>query len=150
MHEKRNVWLPLLLLIVFAITRWPGLMPLNFSAAYALVFCAGVYFRGRLSWWIPFAVMAVTDLLLNLYYVSQGHDAFQWYQVINYVAFAAIFLLGRRFQPRANALKLVCGGVLGAILFYLITNTAAWLFNPFANPEYVNKTLASWFMALTK
>ena len=65
-------------------------------------------------------------------------------------AFAAIFLLGRRFQPRANALKLICGGVVGAILFYLITNTAAWLFNPFANPEYVNKTLASWFMALTK
>ena len=41
------------------------------------------------------------------------------------------------------------GGLVGAILFYLITNTAAWLFNPFQNPEYT-KTLAGWIIALTK
>jgi hypothetical protein len=44
--------------------------------------------------------------------------------------------------------KLVSGGLLGAILFYLITNTASWLFNPFNNPEYT-KTFAGWWIALT-
>ena len=39
--------------------------------------------------------------------------------------------------------------MLGAILFYLITNTAAWLFNPFGNPEYT-KDLTGWLIALTK
>jgi len=39
--------------------------------------------------------------------------------------------------------------VLGACLFYLLTNTAAWLFNPFGNPEYT-KDLAGWLIALTK
>jgi hypothetical protein len=34
-------------------------------------------------------------------------------------------------------------------MFYLITNTAAWLFNPFNNPEYT-KDLAGWLIALTK
>ncbi len=34
---------------------------------------------------------------------------------------------------------------MGAILFYLITNTAAWL----SNPEYT-KDLAGWIIALTK
>src|SRR5687768_16738404 len=150
MLEKRNVWLPVVLLIVFAITRWPGLMPLNFSAAYALMFCAGVYFRNRLSWWVPLAIMVVTDVLLNFYYVSQGFAAFQWYQLINYVAYVLIFLLGRRFQPRARFVSLVCGGILAALVFYLVTNTAAWLFNPFGNPEYMSKTFASWFLALTK
>jgi hypothetical protein len=57
--------------------------------------------------------------------------------------------LGTRFNPRASMLKLVSGGLLGAIIFYLITNTASWLFNPFNNPEYV-KTFAGWFIALTK
>jgi hypothetical protein len=38
---------------------------------------------------------------------------------------------------------------LGAILFYLITNTASWLFNPFHNIEYT-KTLAGWLVAMTK
>ncbi len=150
MLEKRNVWLPIVLMIAFAITRWPGLMPLNFSAAYALIFCAGVYFRNQLSWWVPFAIMILTDILLNVHYVSQGHDAFQWYQLINYFVYALIFLLGRRFQPRSRFAALVCGGILGAILFYVITNTAAWFFNPFANPEYMSKTLATWFGALTK
>jgi hypothetical protein len=44
---------------------------------------------------------------------------------------------------------LLGGSLFGAVLFYLITNTAAWFFNPFHNPEYV-KTFASWILALTK
>ena len=150
MLEKRNIWLPVVLLLVFAATRWPGLMPLNFSAAYALFFCAGIYFRDRLSWWIPFAVVIVTDLLLNVYYAARGHDAFQWYQVMNYIAYALIFFLGRRFRPGARLAGMVAGGVLAGLLFYIVTNTAAWLLNPFQNPEYASKTLASWILALTK
>jgi hypothetical protein len=44
--EKWNLWLPIMLMAVFALTRWPGLMPLNFSAAYALAFAPGS-FRGE-------------------------------------------------------------------------------------------------------
>ena len=149
MVEKRNVWLPLVLLIVFAITRWPGLMPQNFSAVYALVFCAGVYIRNRLAWWVPLIVMAITDVLLNFYYVSKGFDAFQWYQLLNYIAYAAIFWLGRRFKPRSSFASLIGGGIIAALIFYFVTNTAAWFFNPFRNPEY-HHTLASLLLALTK
>src|SRR6185503_14398709 len=119
MKGKWNVWLPLALMVVFAITRWPGLMPLNFSAAYALMFCAGVYFRHRLAWWVPLLVMAITDVLLNCYYVSQGIDAFQWYQLMTYVAYAAIIALGRRFKPSHSILRLLCGSLMGALLFYV-------------------------------
>ena len=150
MLGKRNVWLPVLLMIVFAITRWPGLMPPNFSAGYALVFCAGVYFRNRLAWWVPLLIMVVTDVALNFYYLAQGWNAFQVYQLMNYAAYAGIFWLGRKFKPRASFLALICGGLLSAILFYVITNTAAWFFNPFGNPEYTAKTLMSWIIALTK
>jgi hypothetical protein len=34
-------------------------------------------------------------------------------------------------------------------VFYLVTNTAAWFFNPFKNPEYT-KDLFGWVIALTK
>src|SRR6185503_14695074 len=134
MGEKRNIWLPVLLMIVFAITRWPGLMPPNFSAAYALVFCAGVYFRNRLGWWVPLIIMALTDIALNFfYYLPRGWNGFQIYQLMNYAAYAAIFWLGRRFKQRTSFLTLVCGGLVGGMLFYIITNTAAWFFNPFEN-----------------
>ena len=46
MKDKWNKLLPVLFIAVFAVSRIPGLMPPNFSVAYAFAFCAGVYFRG--------------------------------------------------------------------------------------------------------
>lgn len=136
-------------MVVFALTRIPGLMPPNFSAVYGLVFCAGIYFSTRLAWWLPLATLAVTDIALCVYYQARGVDAFHWAMLLNYAGYVALIALGRRFKPNFSLLTLVGGGILGAILFYLITNTAAWLFNPFGNPEYT-KTLTGWIIALTK
>jgi hypothetical protein len=144
--EKSNIWLPIAVMGAFAVTRWPGMLPLNFSAAYALVFCAGVYLPGRLAWWLPLATLLTTDILLNFFYYPASFKATQ---LINYAVYALILWLGRRFKPRDSFLKLLGGGVLGAILFYLITNTAAWFFNPFGNVEYT-KDLTGWFTALTR
>jgi hypothetical protein len=60
-----------------------------------------------------------------------------------------LILLGRAFGSHRRWLSLLAGGLLGACLFYLLTNTAAWLFNPFGNPEYT-RDLAGWLAALTK
>jgi hypothetical protein len=151
---NRNFALPVALMVVFALSRVPGMLPENFSAAYALMFCAGVYFRDRLGWWLPFATLLLTDLGLNLYYwLALGWDVWGGtslgYLAFNYAGYAVLFLLGRRFRPGASFAGLLGGGVLGALLFYLITNTASWLFNPFHNPEYT-KTLGAWLLALTK
>jgi hypothetical protein len=153
--EKWNRWLPFVFLGLFALTRIPGLLPLNFSAAYAFAFCAGVYFSKRLAWWLPLGVMLATDIGLNLYYQHQDPEQNVWDSrnlanlAFNYIAYAVLIGLGRRFKPQSSFPALLGGGVLGAILFYLITNTASWLFNPFANPEYT-KNLAGWIIALTR
>ena len=148
-REKWNIWLPVLLMVLFAFTRWPGLLPPNFSAFYALAFCAGVYFPRRLASWLPLATMMATDLLINLRYYYRDHVAsFHLTQLVNYAVYALIIWLGTRCKPGSSWLKLLSGGVLGAVLFYIITNTAAWLFNPFHNPEYI-KTVAGWWTALT-
>lgn len=142
--------LPFVLMVVFALTRVPGLLPVNFSAVYGLLFCAGVYFSGRMAWWLPLATMALTDVGLGLYYhFTAGVGFFQPYLLVNYAVYAVLIGLGRCFKPQTSWLTLLGGGLLGAILFYLLTNTAAWLFNPFGNPEYT-KDLAGWIVALTK
>src|SRR5215471_15445552 len=150
---KRNLGLPLALMAVFALTRVPGMLPQNFSAAYALVFCAGVYFSGRMGWWLPLGTLLLTDIALDVYYLSLGWHVFDLptikYQLINYVAYLCLIWLGRRFKPQSSFLSLLGGGVLGAMLFYLITNTASWFFNPFQNPEYT-RNLAGLLIALTK
>jgi len=147
--EKWNMPLAIVLMIVLTLTRWPGLMPPNFSAVYGLVFCAGIYFPGLMAWWLPLATLVISDLAINAYYYSMGIDSFQIYQFVNYGVYAVIIGLGRLFNPRSSWLKMVGGGALGAILFYLVTNTAAWFFNPFSNPEYT-KDLPGWILALTR
>lgn len=143
----RNKWiklLPIALMITFALTRWPGLLPPNFSAAYALAFCAGVYFPGRMAWPAALGTLFLTNLLLNIFYYHV--QAFNAYALITLGAFGAIIVLGQIFGRQSSWLKLVCGGMFGAVLFYLITNSAAWVYEP---TQPYPKTLAGWIQALT-
>jgi hypothetical protein len=145
--------LPVALMVVFALSRVPGMMPQNFSAAYALAFCAGVYFSGGMAWWLPLGTLLVTDIGLDLYYLHLGWNVFELpklgYQLFNYAAFICLIWLGRRFKPQSSFLGLLGGGIVGAILFYLMTNTASWFVNPFRNPEYT-RNFTGWLTALTK
>ncbi|HVU09297.1 MAG TPA: DUF6580 family putative transport protein [Verrucomicrobiae bacterium] len=153
MKEKWNRWLPLIFVALFAVSRIPGLWPLNFSAVYAFAFCAGVFFPKRQAWYLPLATIIITDIGLNFYYQWKGYTVWDAPDlanlIFNYVAYAALIFLGRCFKPQSSFPALLGGGLLGAILFYLITNTASWFFNPFHNAEYT-KTFSGWLLALTK
>lgn len=128
-------------MIVFALSRWPGLMPLNFSAAYAVAFCAGLYFPLKLRWTLPLASLLLMDMGLNLYW---GAPLFDIHIITKLFAFAGLIALGQLFRPKQSWLALTGGGILGAILFYLVTNFASWL----ADPAYP-KTVAGLIQALT-
>jgi hypothetical protein len=140
-------------MVIAAFSRWPGLFPSNFSAFYGLAFCAGAFFAPRMRWWLPLGTLLITDLCLDFYYLHHGYRVFDIplikYQLVNYAAFVLLIFLGRAFGRRASFLALLGGGLLGAMLFYFITNTASWFFNPFGNPEYT-KTLSGWLTALTQ
>jgi hypothetical protein len=147
---KAKLILPIVLMLLFALSRWPGLMPWNFSAVYALMFCAGVYFPKRLVWWLPFVTIFIADMALNIYYHAHYNTPIFSPELIgNYAAYFVLVWLGRKFSPKASFLSLLCGGLLGAICFYLITNTLSWFLNPFQNPEYT-KSFIGWFIALTR
>jgi len=86
--------------------------------------------------------MIVTDVLLNVFVYHA--PVLSWYMLITTASFAGIILFGKLFSRRSSWLSLLAGGLVGAFLFYLITNTASWLYNP----EYP-KTFAGWLQALT-
>lgn len=138
---KAKHGLPFLLLILLALTRIPGVLPHNFSAVYAILFCAGVYFTGRLAWALPLGTILVTDLALNWHYRV---PLLQMEMLGNYAAYVGIVWLGRQFHRKSSFLSLLGGGLLGAILFYLVSNTASWLHDP-----AYTKDLAGWIQALT-
>src|SRR6266571_4401140 len=138
-----NRWLPYVFMLLAALSRWPGLFPPNFSAFYGLAFCAGAFFPRYIKWWLPLGTMLITDILLNVFYYHES--VLSAYMMIKTLAFVAIVGLGCFFSARMSWLKLLGGGLLGAVLFYFITNTASWLYNP----EY-SKTFAGWIQALTR
>jgi hypothetical protein len=140
--EKWKQWLPYVFMVLAALSRWPGLFPQNFSVFYGLAFCAGAFFPGFMAWWLPLGTMLATDILLNVFYYHQ--PILSGYMLIKLLSFAGLVGLGKFFSARSSWLSLLSGGLLGAVLFYLITNTASWLYNP----EYA-KTFTGWIQALT-
>ncbi len=138
----KSIVLPLVFVLVFAVSRIPGLLPPNFSAAYAFAFCAGVYFAGTMAWWLPLATMLATDVTLNLFYYHTAPLGF--YLFLNYAIYTVLIGLGRWFGQKAAFLKLLGGGLLGALIFYFLTNTLSWL----QDPAYT-KTISGWIQALT-
>ena len=142
--KKKVIW-PLALIVVFAISRWPGIMPRalqNFSAAYAVAFCAGLYLPRAMAWYVPLGLMAATDVALHFLYYSQYE--FSWGQFIGTeIGYVGLIGLGQWMGRRRPWWMLVGGGMVGAVIFYLVTNFASWLYLPYA------KTLAGLIQALT-
>ncbi|MFI5336370.1 MAG: DUF6580 family putative transport protein, partial [Opitutales bacterium] len=72
---------------------------------------------------------------------------YQW-SVSGFVArtacFAAAIGIGAWVSRRKSWLWLLNGSLLGALLFYLVTNTQSWF-----GDVYYAKTLAGWWQALT-
>ena len=75
---KHKILLPAIFVMVFALSRIPGLMPSNFSVVYAFAFCSGVFFPGRPGWYLPLTVIFVTDMGLNFYYQHRYPDGDVW------------------------------------------------------------------------
>ena len=143
MRRRFQAWLPWLFVALFAISRIPGLLPPNFSVAYAFAFCAGAYFRGASAWWLPLGTMLVTDMALNVFYYHI--PPFGFYLLTNYAIYALLIGLGKWIGSRAPFLKLILGGLAGAVIFYVVSNTLAW----WGNADYA-RTVAGWIQALTR
>ena len=134
--------MPLVLMLVFVASRWPGMLPQNFSAAHALLFCAAFWLPGWMGWVLPLATIIVTDILLNLFHYSMPVMVPEL--VVNWMILALFVVLAKWLARRRSYGRVFLGTLLGALLFYLVSNTVSWL----VNPVYA-KTIAGWVQALT-
>ena len=117
----------------------------NFAPLMALTFCSAVYFRDRRLWLVPFAALLVSDLYLDWHYATQYGETWNWPSVlVRAVCFAAALPLGRFVAARKSWATLLGGSLAASLLFYLATNTDAWIRDPF-----YAKNAAGWLQALT-
>ena len=134
--------MPLVLMLVFAASRWPGMLPQNFSAAHALLFCAAFWLPGWMGWVLPLATIIVTDILLNLF--AYNLPVMVPELISNWMILALFVVLAKWLARRRSYGRVFLGTLLGALLFYLVSNTVSWM----ANPAYT-KTIVGWVQALT-
>ena len=138
----RKIWLPLLLTLIFAVSRWPGMLPQNFSAAHALLFCAAFWLPGWMGWVLPLATIIVTDILLNVF--AYDVTVLDPRLVTNWMILALFVVLAKWLARRRSYGRVFLGTLFGALLFYLVSNSVSWM----VNPAYA-KTIAGWVQALT-
>ena len=138
----RKIWLSLLLMLIFAVSRWPGMLPQNFSAAHALLFCAAFWLPGWMGWVLPLATIIVTDILLNVF--AYDVTVLDPRLVTNWMILALFVFLAKWLARRRSYGRVFLGTLFGALLFYLVSNSVSWM----VNPAYA-KTIAGWVQALT-
>jgi len=106
--------------------------PPNFAPMEAMALFGGAWFAAR-HWAliVPLAAMLVSDLvlagLLGGDYVAY---LFSFDHALVYVSIVAITLLGFALRGRVTAGRLLGYSLAGSVLFFLVTNLAAWLTLP--------------------
>ena len=118
------------------------LLPYNFSAAHALLFCAAFWLPGWLGWVLPMATIIVTDLLLNSFVYNE--PLLLQSSIPIWITLGIFVVLAKWLAKRRSYGRVFLGTLIGTLLFYLVSNTMAW----FGNPAYV-KSFAGWIQALT-
>ena len=129
-------------MLIFAVSRWPGMLPQNFSAAHALLFCAAFWLPGWMGWVLPLATIIVTDILLNVF--AYDVTVLDPRLVTNWMILALFVVLAKWLARRRSYGRVFLGTLFGALLFYLVSNSVSWI----VNPAYA-KTIAGWVQALT-
>ena len=139
------------LILIFAVTLYRVCYALagspaawaNFSPLAAVLLCSAAYLPRQIILLVGLGPLIVADLFLNAHYHEPLIDSGMAFR---YFSFGLILLLGYsiRKQQQYKLFFLFAYTLLGSCLFYLITNTTAWL----STPAYA-KTLPGWWQALT-
>lgn len=98
------------------VPHWP-----NFTPIAAMALFGGAYFsRKYLAFLIPLAALFLSDLLLG----------FHGNMIAVYAAFSISVLIGFMLRRKVNAGTVVGASLTISVLFFLITNFAAWVASP--------------------
>ncbi len=104
--------------------------PPNFSPVEAIALFGGAYFASR-AWAVavPLVALLVSDIALGL---SMGGD--YWSYVATSMTFWSVYLcialssiVGFGLRGRVSGPRVLGYGVMGSVLFFLVTNFAVWM-----------------------
>jgi len=94
------------------IPHWP-----NFTPIAGIALFGGTYIgRKHLAFIIPLAAMLLSDIFLGLHQTM----------LAVYISFALIVGIGFLLRKRVSAFTVLSASIISSLLFFLVTNFAAW------------------------
>ena len=113
----------------------------NFAPMAAIALCTAAYFPAKYRFSVPMIALLVSDIVLNTFY---GFSLLSPFVLSHYIGFALVGALGLLLRNRASVKTMLPGSIAASILFYVVTGTVSWLFDP----GYL-KNVAGLFQSLT-
>ena len=99
----------------------------NFAPMAAIALCSAAYFPARYRFTVPMIALVVSDIVLNLHYHFSLISPFV---LSHYIAFAIIGYFGFLLRDRAGFKTLLPASLASSLIFYCLTNTVSWVFDP--------------------
>lgn len=99
----------------------------NFAPLAAIALCAAVYFPAKYKFTVPLIALLISDVVLNLNY---GAPLLSPFVASHYLGFALVGGLGYLLQNRASLKVLLPASIAASVIFYVVTNTVSWFFDP--------------------
>jgi len=118
MHNPRLTTLVMLIAAAAATRLIPH--PPNLTSVTALALFGGAYFSNRWqAFLVPLIALVVSDVMLGLYKHME----------VQYLSFALIVCIGFQLQQRRTAPRVASAALLGALVFFVVTNLGVWAFD---------------------
>jgi hypothetical protein len=114
---------------------------MNFAPIAAIALCAAAYFPWKYKFTVPMIALLISDVVLNAHY---GFSLVNPFVISHYIGFAIVGCLGLLLQSRASWKTLLPASVGASFIFYVITNSVSWIYDP----GYA-KNLAGFIQSLT-
>lgn len=90
--------------------------PANLAPVGAIAIFGGAVLPRKLAWWMPVAVMIISDLFIGFY-------AGMWF---NWMAFLLVALFGMALRKSNNFTRIAVGTLGGSLLFFVVSNFGTW------------------------
>ncbi len=110
-------------LLIHSGTTWLS----NLAPLAAIALCAAAYFPKRYKFTVPMIALLISDVVLNIHY---GFSLLSPFVASHYLGFALVGGLGLLLQNRASLKTLLPASIAASVIFYVVTNTVSWVFDP--------------------
>lgn len=103
--------------------------PPNFAPIGALALFGGVYLSKKLAFILPIVIMVISDIFIGYYEAKL--------MISVYGSFLLCVLLGFWLKKNKKWHTILGTSIISAVIFFLLTNFAVWLFTPWYDKTFV-------------